>query len=128
MCIRDSFKTLLLRRMGSSMEAGRRTVAKLLGEEPDTPDDEDEDDVEEEALIPVGCPAPGVSDFKNFTDAERESLERCLKLLREGGNHDSKLDALIGYLRGAHPGITRRWLDLGCILFSQYYDLSLIHI
>ncbi|MHB8949722.1 MAG: SNF2-related protein, partial [Rhodoferax sp.] len=38
------FKTLLLRRMGSSMEAGRRTVAKLLGEEPDAPDDEDEDD------------------------------------------------------------------------------------
>ncbi|MGS0756771.1 hypothetical protein ACVBEH_20355, partial [Roseateles sp. GG27B] len=32
------FKTLLLRRMGSSMEAGRRTVAKLLGEEPSIPD------------------------------------------------------------------------------------------
>ena len=116
------FKTLLLRRLGSSMEAGRRTVAKLLGEEPDTPDDEDEDDVEEEVPTQVGRPPQAVSDFKNFTDAERQSLERCLRLLREGGNNDPKLDALIGYLRGTQPGVTRGWLDLGCILFSQYYD------
>lgn len=116
------FKTLLLRRLGSSMEAGRRTVAKLLGEEPDTPDDEDEDDAEEDTPVQAGRPPQGVSDFKNFTDAERESLERCLKLLREGGNNDPKLDALIGYLRGTHPGVSRSWLDLGCILFSQYYD------
>jgi hypothetical protein len=116
------FKTLLLRRLGSSMEAGRRTVSKLLGEEPDTPSDEDEDDAEEEAPPQVGRPPQGASDFKNFTDAERSSLERCLKLLREGGNNDPKLDALIGYLRGTYPGVTRRWLDLGCILFSQYYD------
>ena len=116
------FKTLLLRRLGSSMEAGRRTVSKLLGEEPDTPTDEDEDDSEEEAPLQVGRPPQGASDFKNFTDAERASLQRCLKLLREGGNSDPKLDALIGYLRGTYPGVTRRWLDLGCILFSQYYD------
>lgn len=116
------FKTLLLRRLGSSMEAGRRTVARLLGEEPDAADDEDEDDAEEEAPAQVGRPPQGASDFKNFTDAERAALVRCLKLLREGGNNDPKLDALIGYLIGTHPGASRRWLDLGCILFSQYYD------
>lgn len=116
------FKTLLLRRMGSSMEAGRRTVAKLLGDEPDTPDDEDEDDGEEEVPAQVGRPPQGVSDFKNFTDPEITSLRRCLDLLKLGGNNDPKLEALIGYLRGAHPGISRSWLDLGCILFSQYYD------
>jgi hypothetical protein len=60
--------------MGSSMEAGRRTVAKLLGEEPDTLDDEDEDDAEEEVPVQVGRPPQGVSDFKNFTDAEISSL------------------------------------------------------
>lgn len=116
------FKTLLLRRMGSSMEAGRRTVAKLLGEEPDTPDDEDDDDAEEEAPVQLGRPPQGISDFKNFTDAEIASLRRCLDLLQQGGNNDPKLDALIGYLRGTHPGVSRSWLDLGCILFSQYYD------
>ena len=118
------FKTLLLRRLGSSMEAGRRTVSKLLGEELDIldDDDEDEDDAEEETPTQVGRPPQGASDFKNFTDAERTSLERCLKLLKEGGNNDPKLDALISYLRGTHPKTSRSWLDLGCILFSQYYD------
>lgn len=116
------FKTLLLRRMGSSMEAGRRTVSKLLGDEPDVPNDEDDDDAEEEVQTPVGRPPQGVSDFKDFTDAEIDSLHRCLKLLKEGGNNDPKLDALIGYLLGTKAGITSRWLDFGCILFSQYYD------
>ena len=104
------------------MEAGRRTVSKLLGEEPDIPDDEDEDDAEEEMPPQVGRPPQGASEFKNFTDAETASLNRCLQLLNQGGNNDPKLKALIGYLLGSHPGVSRRWLDLGCILFSQYYD------
>lgn len=116
------FKTLLLRRLGSSMEAGRRTVRKLLGEDPDLPDDEDEDDAEEDVPPQVGRPPQGASDFKNFTDAELASLRRCLDLLQEGGNNDPKLEALIGYLLGTHPGLSQRWVDLGCILFSQYYD------
>ena len=116
------FKTLLLRRIGSSMEAGRRTIRKLLGEEPDTPDEEEEDDAEEDEPAQVGRPPQGASDFKNFTAAEIASLRRCLELLKQGGNNDPKLEALIGYLRGTHPGVTRGWLDLGCILFSQYYD------
>jgi hypothetical protein len=117
------FKTLLLRRLGSSMEAGRRTVKKLLGEEPETKDDdEDEDDAEEEESVQAGRPPQGASDFKDFTAAELESLRRCLLLLRQGGNNDPKLEALIGYLLGTHRDVTGRWLDLGCILFSQYYD------
>jgi len=116
------FKTLLLRRMGSSMEAGRRTVAKLLGEEPDTLDDEDEDDAEEEVPTQLGRPPNGASDFKNFTAPEITALRRCLDLLKQGGNNDPKLEALIAYLRGTYPGVSGSWLDLGCILFSQYYD------
>ena len=116
------FKTLLLRRMGSSMEAGRRTIRRLLGEEPDTPDDEDDDDADEEEPAQVGRPPQGASDFKNFTDAELKSLRRCLDLLKQGGTNDPKLEALISYLMGARPELTQRWLDLGCILFSQYYD------
>ena len=93
-----------------------------IGEEPDTPDDEDDDDAEEDAPPQVGRPPLGASDFKNFTDAEIGSLRRCLALLKQGGNNDPKLEALAGYLLGTVPGVTRRWLDLGCILFSQYYD------
>lgn len=115
------FKTLLLRRLGSSMEAGRRTVSKLLGGDIDAADEEDDDDIEEEAAVQVGRPQ-GASDFKNFTAAEILSLNRCLELLKQGGNSDPKLEELISYLRGTHPGVTRSWMDLGCILFSQYYD------
>ena len=80
------------------------------------------DDAEEEMPAQVGHRPQGVSDFKNFTDAEMASLRRCLNLLKQGGNNDPKLEALIGYLRGTHSGVSRSWLDLGCILFSQYYD------
>ncbi|RFC53051.1 MAG: Superfamily II DNA and RNA helicase [Verrucomicrobia bacterium] len=116
------FKTLLLRRIGSSMEAGRRTIRKLLGEEPGAVEEEEEDDGEEEEPTQPGRPPQGASEFKNFTDAEFASLRRCLDLLMQGGNNDPKLEALIGYLLGTHDGVTARWLDLGCILFSQYYD------
>ena len=116
------FKTLLLRRLGSSMEAGRRTVRRLLGDEPDTPDDEDDDDAEEDTSAQIVRPSQTVSDFKDFSEAEFASLRRCLGLLQQGGNNDPKLEALIGYLLGHHPDVSCRWLDLGCILFSQYYD------
>jgi helicase-like protein/phospholipase D-like protein/SNF2 domain-containing protein len=116
------FKTLLLRRLGSSMEAGRRTVSKLLGGDIEAGDEEDEDEIEEEVAVQVGRPQQGVSDFKNFTAAEITSLNRCLELLNQGGNSDPKLEELISYLRGAHSGVTHSWTDLGCILFSQYYD------
>ncbi|HIJ86198.1 MAG TPA: helicase SNF2 [Desulfuromonadales bacterium] len=116
------FKTLLLRRLGSSMEAGRSTITKLLGGEPDIANDEDDDDTEEETSAQVGRPPQGAGDFKNFSEAELTSLRRCLNLLHQGGNNDPKLEAVVGYLLGTQPGTSLRWLDLGCILFSQYYD------
>ncbi len=116
------FKTLLLRRLGSSMEAGRRTIHKLLGEEPDVLDDEDEDDAEEEEPPQVGRPPQGASEFKDFTKDELKSLRRCLGLLREGDNNDPKLEAVVSYLLGTNSRTSERWLELGCILFSQYYD------
>lgn len=117
------FKTLLLRRLGSSMEAGRNTVTKLLGAAPDEPSDEDDDDIDDDVGgggNHVGHRAP--SDFKDFTKAEVASLSRCLELLRQGGNRDPKLDAVVGYLFGGAESGGERWIDRGCILFSQYYD------
>jgi len=58
----------------------------------------------------------------NFSAQEIRSLTRCLDLLRQGGNRDPKLEAVAGYLLGSRNDVTKRWLDLGCILFSQYYD------
>ncbi len=116
------FKTLLLRRLGSSMEAGRKTVEKLLGYEPDDLNDEDDDDTDDEDSGQQGRNGHASSDFKDFTAKEVASLKRCLELLRQGGNNDPKLEALVSYLLGTLAGLEKRWLDLGCILFSQYYD------
>lgn len=116
------FKTLLLRRLGSSMEAGRRTIRRLLGEEPDVPDGEDEDDAEEELPPQVGRPPQGASEFKNFTADEITSLRRCLELLAEGAGSDPKLEAVTSYLLGTNSRTSAGWLERGCILFSQYYD------
>lgn len=116
------FKTLLLRRLGSSMEAGRKTVLKLLGHAPDDLSDEEDDDAEDDGGQQAARPLQPASEFKNFTAAEVASLSRCLELLKQGGNSDPKLDALVGYLLGTRADVERRWLDLGCILFSQYYD------
>lgn len=116
------FKTLLLRRLGSSMEAGRRTIEKLLGAKPDDSTEEDDDDIEEDDAPRNGMTGQAASDFKDFTKAEVESLNRCLALLRQGGNNDPKLDALVGYLLGTRSDSERRWIDRGCILFSQYFD------
>ena len=116
------FKTLLLRRLGSSMEAGRRTVGKLLGNDQDEPDDEDDDDGDDNDAPSIGRSAQVASEFKNFSAAEVASLERCLQLLTEGGNHDPKLEAVVEYLLVGSQSENVRWLDRGCILFSQYYD------
>lgn len=122
------FKTLLLRRLGSSMEAGRNTVTKLLGVAPEEPSDEDDDDQEDQSLEDdderLHARAAAASDFKDFTKAEVASLTRCLELLRQGGNNDPKLDAVLGYLLGTRPDVSERWMDRGCILFSQYYDTA----
>lgn len=119
------FKTLLLRRLGSSMKAGRRTVIKLLGQQfeeiSDEEDDFDEESEREEAMA-IARMNQSESEFKNFTTEEVQSLNRCLQLLKQGGNRDPKLEAITGYLLGMRTDIERRWLDLGCILFSQYYD------
>jgi hypothetical protein len=112
------FKTLLLRRLGSSMEAGRKTIEKLLAHSTEDLGEEDDDSVDDSN----GHNGSEPSDFKDFTPPEVASLRRCLDLLRQGGNGDPKLEALMGYLLGSKPDAEGRWLDRGCILFSQYYD------
>jgi len=119
------FKTLLLRRLGSSIEAGRNTIKKLLGENENDLSEEEEDDFEDEQ-VPHNLFGQfqnnNVSEFKQFTDEELNSLQRCLDLLEQAGSQDPKLEAILGYLEGEHINTEQPWKDLGCILFSQYYD------
>ena len=115
------FKTLLLRRLGSSIEAGRATIMRLLAraEVTDTDDTEEDEELFEDEPIS--------SSFEDFTGEEVEALHRCLALLDSSGEEDPKLAEVYRYLfEGSveHHAPTGPWLERGCILFSQYYDTA----
>ena len=103
------FRTLLLRRMGSTMEAGRRTVEKILAGW-ELPDDPEEDDDEEEG---GGEPADA---FRALTGPERDVLRRLLRALAAERGPDPKYEAVRRLL------VDEGWLRAGCIVFSQYFD------
>lgn len=109
-------KTLLLRRMGSSIYAGKRTTEKMLstwGAGVNFVGRDDEED-EEDGIEP-GAMAP-VSEMKNLTAEERAELARCLKALEVSQDRDPKFQRVLDYLKGEN------WLAQGCIIFSQYFD------
>jgi len=103
-------KTLLLRRMGSSIYAGRRTTEKMLHEwGMSNTEVTFEDDDDEATAVDQGR-------MKDLTAEERALLERCLKALDANQDRDPKYKIIVDQLLGKH------WLDRGCIIFSQYFD------
>lgn len=102
-------KTILLRRIGSTIEAGLSTARKLLGGDVTSDEAEDAD-------------APSSADdrqkVRDLTADERNALRRVvtrLEELRRTPDADSKGRVVERYLRSG-------WLEHGCIVFSQYYD------
>jgi superfamily II DNA/RNA helicase len=106
-------KTILLRRVGSTIHAGRQTARKMLGLEERDEDDEDDDSVED----PAGPP----SSLYPLQTNEREALERFLQRLENAHEPDPKAKAVEEVLLVGVEG-TAPWLEQGCIVFSQYYD------
>ena len=96
------FRTLLLRRMGSTMEAGRQTVQRILNDWHGL--DESEDDEERD------------DEFGALTPTERETLLRLERALNANRERDPKYAAIRRLL------VDERWLHHGCIVFSQYFD------
>lgn len=101
------FKTLLLRRMGSTIYAGRVTAERLLG---DLSDLAGQDDDYEGTELADG------SDAENLSTEERNLLVQLINALDANQQRDPKCDMVLDYLRN------RGWLDQGCIVFSQYLD------
>ncbi len=103
-------ETLLLRRVGSSIIAGKRTAEKMLG---GVLGDDSEESTEDEEPQPTSKLYP-------LADKEREHLESFLEALiqAEKINTDPKLVEIRKYLKD------RGWKRLGCILFSQYFDTA----
>ena len=101
------FRTLLLRRMGSTMEAGRRTVGNILhGWEHVDDSEDDEESTEEEPL----------GEFRVLTGPERDVLQRLQDALEANRERDPKYAVVRRLL------VDEGWLRSGCIVFSQYYD------
>ena len=86
------FKTLLLRRLGSSIEAGKATITRLLARAEITDVDDTEDD---EEFFEDDTKS---SSFEDFTGEEVEALHRCLALLESSGEEDPKLAEVYRYL------------------------------
>ena len=105
-------RTLLLRRVGSSIAAGRNTATKMLASWQDIGAAAPEGDKESEDEDP----ATSVSMGRTLTGEERELLERFLGTLEANQERDPKYAVVLSCLRG------RGWLDRGCLIFSQYYD------
>jgi hypothetical protein len=108
-------KTLLLRRVGSSIEAGRLTAHRLLESwSPSLADDETEDDPGEPPtkLVTTSAGSPD----KVLNDEERRELEAFLKALQAYRGEDPKYQLVMECLR------IRSCLAKGCIVFSQYRD------
>ena len=99
-------RTILLRRIGSTIVAGRATAEQMLARS--SPDDEDDDKATVGGLYPL-------------TEAEEEKLRRFVALIAAAPDDDPKyriVERLL--LHGA--GGTGPWLNRGCIVFTQYYD------
>lgn len=105
-------KTLLLRRVGSTIEAGRRTAEKLLGTwEPVDDPDEDADEFEYmQAELEESA-------ARTLTATERSLLSRFVAALAANQERDPKYHRVVEVLRDEH------WLESrGVLIFSQFYD------
>jgi superfamily II DNA or RNA helicase len=101
-------KTILLRRIGSTLTAGQKTAIAMLGPSGDTSDDEEFDETPRSSLYPL-------------TDAEREHLEHFLRLLEAASGQDPKYQVMEDILLRGVSG-TAPWIEAGSIIFSQFYD------
>ena len=122
-------KTLLLRRMGSSVYAGFTTASKMLrlaGVNPNSVPgdgqgalfDEDDDDAEIEA------PAGAKGRLYPLRPVEIEALRVFQACLHQNNEEDPKLELTRRLLRdGLNTGLGG-WLQQGCIIFSQYLDTA----
>ncbi|HHV75149.1 MAG TPA: DEAD/DEAH box helicase family protein [Thermoanaerobacterium sp.] len=95
-------KTLLLRRLGSTIVAGKNTAEKMLNW-----GSIDDDDIDEEENI---------SELKNLTGDERQCLINFIETLSSNTEKDPK------YRRVYELIVDEDWYSRGCIIFSQYYD------
>lgn len=109
--------TLLLKRVGSSMHAGALTAKKLIAKNSNGEIDSGKIEqllIEDESFEEV---ISGTSEI-DITTTAYNSLSKFLSIIASHINDDPKYDLLVEILN------VDRWVDRGCIIFSQYYDTT----
>ena len=112
-------ETLLLKRVGSTMLAGRKTAEKMInwGNTDEDIFEEDDDDLgTDEKRSDAQANKKTVSAVKDITEAERNALARFIKTLDENKDKDPKYALVLNLLT------KKGFKDKGCIIFSQYFD------
>jgi superfamily II DNA or RNA helicase len=100
-------KSMLLQRICSSFASGISTARKLLNRT--TLDEEDGNEI--------------VSALNDMTTDEIDCLNIIVNELSRAESRDPKLEAVKYFLLN-HQVDGKSWLELGCIIFSQYYDTA----
>ena len=98
-------KTLLLKRVGSTMIAGENTARKMLQWGIAIEDGEEEENSAIED-----------SEVKDLSDEERECLQKFIKTIERNKERDPKYNLVLDLL------VKKDWKTKGCIIFSQYFD------
>lgn len=107
-------KTLLLRRMGSSIQAGLLTARRMLESWDEIETDEEDDD--DPTIGEDSAPAALIDTSRTLTGREKGLLERLIAALEANREKDPKFEKVRQLL------MDQKWLELGCIVFSQYRD------
>lgn len=97
-------RTLLLRRVGSSLEAGLKTARKLAEGNVDLSEDDDDE------------PDNAVQVHRSLTPQEQDTVQRFIAVLEHHREADPKHTLTHQLL------VQKGWLERGCIIFSQYAD------
>lgn len=100
-------RTHLLRRVGSTIYAGRNTAEAILNNWEVLPEVEAEEDVDIAEAAPQ---------FRTLTPEEKQKLEAFIYALDANQERDPKYQRVLELL------IRRNWLEQGCIIFSQWFD------
>lgn len=95
-------KDMMCQRLCSSLRSGSRTAERLL-EKRELPDDEEF--------------SQHVENLEEIIFEEMSHLERIINAIQENPK-DPKLEAVLHFL------IQKKWLEVGTIVFSQYYDTA----
>lgn len=111
-------KMLILKRIGSSIEAGKNTAIKMLGNNWEPIQEEDDDSENGDTTEPnfselIALPSRL---SQTLTSDERDILTILISQLEKHQEKDPK------YFKVKELLLDKGWIDYGCIIFSQYFD------